>query len=259
VLPIGFSAPPAHVRPSVTAGLALALVAVLVHVQLLEDAPRVLFCSDLTESPQAVAGSSGTLQGFVCRYGVVPDEVQEGRHLHSLVTASFVHTGLLHLMANLLFLGAFAPRVEEDLGHPGLLLLFLTAGAAGAVGHVLTDPTSTDPVVGASGGVAGVLGAHLLLAGRQAQVRVLAGPLPVRLPTWFAIALWALLQLAYTIALLRLAESTSSTAYPAHVVGFLVGFAAVADRVADDRAGARAPRHERPGAHPRRAGLGSRA
>ena len=235
MIPIGFSAPPRHVRPWVTAALAVVLALVFAHAQGLSDPPRALFCSDLTESPEAVSRAAGTLQDLVCRYGVIPDEVQEGRRLHALATALFVHVGLFHLVVNLLFLGAFAPRVEEDLGHAGVLALFLTAGATGALAHVATAPESTDPTLGASGGVAGILGAHLLLAGR-AEVRVLVGPVPVRLPTWFAIGVWALLQLAYAVAALRLAEATSSTAHAAHVAGFAVGVAAVAGRVLQSRA-----------------------
>jgi membrane associated rhomboid family serine protease len=207
------------------------LVGVFVHVMLLREAPPALFCSDLVESPQAVSRSAGTVQGFVCRWGAVPDEVSSGRALETVVTSVFVHSGWWHLLGNVLFLAAFTPRVEEDLGHLGVLGLFLLCATVGGVAHVLLDPGATAPSVGASGGVAGVLGAHFVLA-RGAQVRVLVGPVPVRLPSRFVISVWAGLQLLYTAVVLRRAQYRGSVSYEVHAVGFLVGLAVVALAVA---------------------------
>lgn len=230
MLPVGVSAPPGSRRPWVTGLLVVALVGVLVHVTLLRDAPAALFCSDLVESPRAVADSAGTVQAFVCRWGAVPDEVSHGRALETVVTSVFVHVGWWHLLANVLFLAAFLPRVEEDLGHLGASALFLVCATAGGLAHVLLFPGLTSPSVGASGGVAGVLGAHLLLA-RGAQVRVLVGLFPVRLPSRFVICVWAGLQIVYTAVVLRRAQYDGSVSYEAHTVGFLVGLAVVATAV----------------------------
>ena len=125
VLPLGLSAPPLHRRPYATAVLVLAMLGVFVYVLQLREAAPALFCSDLTES-------------------VV------------------VHAGWLHLLANLAFLAAFAPRVEEDLGPTGLVALFFGSAVLAAGAHVLLVPDLTAPGIGASGGVAGILGAHLL-------------------------------------------------------------------------------------------------
>lgn len=226
-MPIGVSAPPTFRRPYVTVALAVALAAVFLGTLLLRRAPPALFCTDLTESASALRASADTLQGFVCRWGAVPDELHRGRGLITLLTSVFLHTGWLHVVLNLAFLGAFAPRVEEDLGHAGLLAVFLgSATLAGAV-HVLLVPGQTDPSIGASGGIAGVLGAHLLLA-PWAQVRVLVGPVPVRLPTWFAIGMWIAVQLAYAVVVLRRAEPSGAVSYDVHVVGFAAGLTAVA-------------------------------
>lgn len=226
VLPLGVSAPPRRRRPYLTAALVAVLLGVFVHVLLLREAPPELFCSDLTESPRALARSADTVQGFVCRWGTVPDELRTTGRWLTLLTALFVHTGWWHLIGNLAFLGAFAPRVEEDLGRAGLLALFLGCGVLAGGAHALLDPLQTAPTIGASGGVAGVLGAHLLLS-RGASVRVLVGPVPMRLPTRFVIAVWALLQLTYTAVLLRRADPSSAVAYEVHTVGFLVGLAVV--------------------------------
>lgn len=227
VFPVSVSAPPRFRRPWVTGGLVLVLLAVFVHVRLLRDAPPALFCSDLTESRRALSDSAGTVQAFVCRWGAVPDELAQGRSPETLLTSVLVHVSWWHLLPNVLLLGAFAPRVEEDLGHVGVLALILVCATVAGAAHVLLDPFSTSPTIGASGGVAGVLGAHLVL-GRGAQVRVLVGPVPVRLPSRFVIAVWAVLQLAYTVVVLRSAQYRGAVSYEVHTVGFLVGLAVVA-------------------------------
>jgi membrane associated rhomboid family serine protease len=222
VIPIQVSAPPTTRRPLVTVGLVAVLLAVFVHALLLDHAPPVPYCSDLTESPQALRASASTLQGFVCRWGAIPDDLHEGVGLVTLITSVFVHTSWVHIVFNVAFLGAFAPRVEEDLGHVGLLGVFLGSAVLGGAAHVLLVPNLTVPSIGASGGVAGVLGAHLLLA-PLARVRVLVGPVPIRLPTWFVLLLWVGPQLFLTGVVLRRAEYPAGVSYEVHVVGFLLG------------------------------------
>jgi len=227
VIPLGLSAPPFHRRPYATAVLVAAAVAVFAYVLVLRDAAPALYCTDLTESARALAASADTVQGFVCRWGAIPDELQHGRRLVTLLTSVLVHVSWLHLLANIAFLAAFAPRVEDDLGPVALLGLFFGSAVLGAAAHVLLVPDLTAPSVGASGGVAGVLGAHLLLA-RGAQVRVLVGPVPMRLPTAFVIAVWAGLQIFGAAVLVSRAEYPVGAAYEVHVVGFVVGLAVVA-------------------------------
>lgn len=225
-MPIGLSAPPTSSRPYATASVVLVLLAVFTWTLFLRRAPEALFCSDLTESAAALRASADTLQGFTCRWGAVPDELHRGERLPTLLTSVFVHVGWLHLLVNVAFLAAFAPRVEEDLGAAGVLALFVGSATVAGVVHVLLAPNQTDPGIGASGGVAGVLGAHLLLAPR-AHVRVLVAVVPVRLPTWFVIGMWAGLQLAYTVVALRRAEDPGGVSYDVHAVGFAAGLTAV--------------------------------
>ena len=203
------------------------ILTVFVCTLLLRDAPPALFCSDLSESDRALRASDGTVQGLVCRAGAIPDELRHGRRLFTLLTSVFVHTGWWHVVPNVLFLASFGPRVEEDLHHLGLLLVFFGSAVLAGVAHVLVVPDLTAPSIGASGGVAGVLGAHLVLAPR-AEVRVLAGPFPLVVPTWFALSLWAGLQVVYAAVALRRAEYPQGVSYEVHVVGFAVGLVAVA-------------------------------
>jgi membrane associated rhomboid family serine protease len=227
VLPIGVSAPPRCHRPWMTAALVVACVGVWVHVLLLRSAKLAPYCTDLTESAQALRRASGTVQLFVCQYGAIPDEIAKGQHLGTLLTALFVHASWFHLLSNMLFLAAFAPRVEEDLGSGGLLALFLGGGVVGGVAHALVAPNLVSPAIGASGAVAAVMGAHLLLA-KGAQVRVLIAVVPVRLPSRFVIALWAVLQVGYAAWALSRAEYPGGTSYEVHAVGFALGLVVVA-------------------------------
>lgn len=235
----------------VTVGLVAVMVVVFVHALLLDHAPPVPYCTDLTESPRALRASASTVQGFVCRWGAIPDSLHEGRGLATLVTSVFIHTSWLHLVFNLAFLGAFAPRVEEDLGHLGLFGVFLGSAVLGGAAHVLLVPNLTVPSIGASGGVAGVLGAHLLLA-PLAQVRVLVGPVPVRLPTWFVLLLWVGPQLFLTGVVLRRAEYPAGVSYEVHVAGFLLGLlvAGAVLLARPDLRRSRLPQRKRPLASP---------
>jgi membrane associated rhomboid family serine protease len=226
MLPIGLSAPPRSHRPWTTAALVTVCVAVYVRVLLLREAPLAPYCSDLTESPRALSRAAGTVQLFVCQYGAIPDQLAKGRDPLTLLTALFVHASWFHLLANMLFLVAFAPRVEEDLGSRGLLALFVGGGVLAGVAHVLVAPNLVSPAIGASGAVAAIMGAHLLLA-KGAQVRVLIGPVPMRLPSRFVIALWAVLQVAYAAWALSRAEYPGGTSYEVHAAGFAVGLLAV--------------------------------
>jgi len=227
VLPIGLSAPPRSHRPWVTGALVLTCVAVWVRIVLLRAAKVAPYCTDLTESPRALRRASGTVQLFVCQHGAIPDQIAKGHDLLALATALFVHANWFHLLSNMLFLAAFAPRVEEDLGGAGLLALFLGGGVVAGAAHVLVAPNLVSPAIGASGAVAAVMGAHLLLA-KGAQVRVLIGPVPMRLPSRFVIALWAVLQAGYTAWALSRAEYPGGTSYEVHAVGFAVGLVVVA-------------------------------
>lgn len=221
MLPIGISAPPLR-RPWLTYSLIALTVAVFVHVTLLRTDPPAMFCTDLTESAEAVQRAAGSVQDFTCRFGMIPDEVAKGGRLAAALSAIFVHQSLFHLVGNMLFLLAFGPRVEEDLGRAGLLTLYLVGGGLAGLTHVLAVPNETEPSIGASGAVAAVLGAHLLLAGR-AELRVLILVVPLRLPTWFVITMWAGQQVALAGLVLSRAQYPAGTSYEVHVAGFALG------------------------------------
>ena len=145
----------------------------------------------------------------------------------SVLTAMFLHGGWLHLAGNLLFLFVFGNNVEDRLGRLRFLAFYLACGYAATYGFALPDAGSSQPLVGASGAIAGVLGAYLVLFPRARVWSLLTFFffLPVRLPAWLVLGSWFVLQYLYVQGA-GLAES-AGVAYLAHVIGFVVGAALV--------------------------------
>jgi membrane associated rhomboid family serine protease len=151
----------------------------------------------------------------------------EKRPFVSVLTAMFLHGGWLHLLGNLLFLYVFGNNVEDRLGRLRFLLFYLACGVVATYGFALPFAGSSQPLVGASGAIAGVLGAYLVLFPRARVWSLLTFLffLPVRLPAWLVLGSWFVLQYLYAEGA-GLTESTG-TAYLAHVIGFVVGAALV--------------------------------
>jgi membrane associated rhomboid family serine protease len=141
----------------------------------------------------------------------------------SVLSAMFLHGGLLHLLGNMLFLYVFGNNVEDRLGRLRYLFFYLACGYAATYGFALANPNSEETLVGASGAIAGVLGAYLLLFPR-ARVTSLIPFLffiPVWLPAWVVLGSWFVLQWLYFQGA-GTAEG-AGVAYLAHVVGFVTG------------------------------------
>ncbi len=148
--------------------------------------------------------------------GLVPASVP------TWLTHMFVHGGWLHIVGNLWFLWVFGPAVEGALGRPRFLAFYLACGLAAALSHALTHPASHLPMVGASGALAGVLGAYLVwFPGARVQTLL---PLPlvflVDLPAYVFLGVWAALQLLNATASIG---SESGVAWFAHLGGFTAG------------------------------------
>lgn len=149
-----------------------------------------------------------------------------GPGILSYLTSMFLHAGWLHLIGNMWTLWIFGDNVEERMGRLRFLLFYLLCGLAAGVVHTLTSPLSQIPTVGASGAIAGVLGAYLLLFPRArilTVVPVLFYPLLFRLPAVLYLGFWFLTQfLSGTLALAEPNEA-GGVAWWAHVGGFLAG------------------------------------
>ena len=142
---------------------------------------------------------------------IVPDNF-------TYITYAFLHGDILHLGGNMLFLWVFGDNVEDALGHVRYLIFYLACAAAGAFLHGLIIPDSEAPLIGASGAIAGIVAAYLILHPRV-KIWVLAlGRIPLRLPAWILLALWILFQFAM-IAI----GGEDQISWAAHVGGIIAG------------------------------------
>ena len=146
----------------------------------------------------------------------------------TIFTAMFMHGGLLHLGGNMLFLWIFGNNVEEAMGSVKFLVFYLLAGVAAIALHTVMDRSSEVPTLGASGAIAGVLGAYLLLFPRARVVTVIFIVFfftILELPALLVLGLWFVQQALYSIY--SIGGSGSGVAYLAHVGGFVFGLATV--------------------------------
>lgn len=154
---------------------------------------------------------------------MVPAEVTRGIDLHALLTSMFQHAGLMHLLGNMLFLWIFGDNMEDAFGHVGYLLFYLLTGVIAAATHIVAEPGSVIPVVGASGAVAGVMGGYLLLYPR-AQVDVMLILIVIfkriTIPAFVVLLIWFALQLVNGF---KAGQGGGGVAYWAHAGGFVAG------------------------------------
>jgi membrane associated rhomboid family serine protease len=139
----------------------------------------------------------------------------------------FLHAGWLHIGGNMLFLWIFGNNIEDVLGHVRYLLLYLASGAGAALCQALADPTSSAPMLGASGAIAGVLGAYLLIypyANVHVLVLIIIIVRIVTVPAWLMLGLWFGLQLLSGL-LSETGAGAGGVAFWAHVGGFVTGVA----------------------------------
>jgi membrane associated rhomboid family serine protease len=139
----------------------------------------------------------------------------------TIFTSMFLHGGLLHLGSNMLFLWIFGDNVEESMGHVRFIVFYFVCGAAAALSQVAADTGLTEPMVGASGAIGGILGAYILLH-PQATVRTLVFlgffVTIVHIPAMIVLGLWFLLQFLSVFA-----GGESNVAFWAHIGGFVAG------------------------------------
>lgn len=165
-------------------------------------------------------GNMGGLWEYFALYAVA---VTHGEWLHGLFTHMFLHAGLMHIAGNMLFLWIFGDNLEDQMGHLWFLVFYLACGLAAAGAEILADPGSGVPMVGASGAIAGVMGAYLLMF-PKARVDVLAIFIIFfkifTLPAWLLLGIWFALQLAGGY---MMTGAESGVAYWAHAGGFFGG------------------------------------
>jgi len=163
---------------------------------------------------------------FVRAWAFVPDEFWAGRNLITLVTALFLHGGVIHIAGNMLFLWIFGDNVEDQLGHGTYLLFYLAAGIVASIVFAIVFPVASQPLLGASGAIAGVLAGYLFLFPR-AMVRTFLffGPFLAvgRVAAVLLIGFWFVLQVMQSVVSVIAIASQSNVAFVAHVGGFIFG------------------------------------
>lgn len=164
----------------------------------------------------------GELQALVETHGVVPSALA----WPSLVTGLFLHAGWVHFLGNMLYLWIFGDNVEDRLGHLRYLLFYVGCGVAAAFGHVGVHPASDIPLIGASGAIAGVMGAYFVLYPRS---RVLTAVFLVvfldliEIPAIYFLGIWFLMQLFSGVGSIGADIADGAIAVWAHVTGFAAG------------------------------------
>lgn len=177
-----------------------------------------LFLYELTLSP-------GDLNRLFETWGIVPDQISQ--HLPSLITSMFLHGGWLHLIGNMLFLWVFGRNVEDLIGSGRYLIFYVMCGVVSAVVQVIFTPYSRVPTIGASGAIAGVMGAYLIKFPRARILTLVTVfffittmdiPAAVLLLWWFAIQFFSGFG-----SLGSNDYSSGGVAFFAHIGGFLAG------------------------------------
>ncbi len=186
-------------------------------------ANAAVFLYELSLGPQY-------LDTLINQMGMVPASLTQGPAQASSafwtpVSSMFLHGGWMHLLGNMLYLWIFGNNIEDSMGHLRFICFYLIVGLAAAVTHVVLNPTSTVPTIGASGAVSGVLGAYLVLF-PHARVRTLLTLgffiHITYLPAWVLLVLWIGLQFV-SQAMQPIDPNAGGVAYAAHIGGFVAG------------------------------------
>jgi len=169
-----------------------------------------------------------TIHPFLQAYGVIPAAFS----WPTIFTSMFLHSGWLHFLGNMLYLWIFGDNVEDRFGHGRFLAFYLFCGASAAVAHVAINPDSVLPTIGASGAIAGVMGAYFILYPHARVVTLL--PLfifwqIIEVPAIFFLGIWFLMQFFSGVGSIALTSGsqTGGVAFWAHVAGFVAGVAGV--------------------------------
>ncbi len=186
-------------------------------------------------------------EAFTYGYSVVPAEITRGDDIDSVVriggqalrlypgptpvyltlfSSMFMHGGIGHLFGNMLYLWIFGDNVEDAMGHGKYLIFYLICGVLASAAHILVAPNSVVPSLGASGAIAGLLGAYLVLYPKQG-IRVLYWGRVVVMPAIMVIGFWGFLQFLSGFGSLAQVGEQGGVAYMAHIGGFVAGIALV--------------------------------
>jgi membrane associated rhomboid family serine protease len=178
----------------------------------------------------ALFGASDSLEQVVLNYGMAPYFVLHGERLYTLLTSMFLHADLIHLGGNMLFLYVFGDNIEDTFGHGRYLIFYFISGFAASAAFIGAQLLSNDALalftvaIGASGAIAGVLGAYLILypKARILTLVFIGWVFIVPIPAIFFLGFWFVYQFLYGMLTLGV-EAATGIAYWAHIGGFIAG------------------------------------
>ncbi len=179
---------------------------------------------------------------FILRWSLIPADIIAGQHWETILTSMFMHQGWEHIIGNMVFFWAFGPEIEDVMGSGRYVVFYLLGGLAATFAQIMVDPTSTIPNLGASGAIAGVMGAFLVTYPRdEIRTVVLLGWFTrvTFIPAALLCGLWFVSQVFNGVGSL-MSTDTGGVAYMAHIGGFAFGAITArlfesSDRVADRR------------------------
>jgi membrane associated rhomboid family serine protease len=178
---------------------------------------------------QVTLGSEG-VQEFVETWGFIPSRFWSGEGIYTILTSIFLHGGLLHIVSNMVFLAIFGPNVEDQLGRRTYAVFYLTGGIVATLIYAIVFAGNEQPLVGASGAIAAVLGGYVLLFPRS-MVRSLLfmGPFITagRVAAIILIGFWFVIQVVQSIVSVFELAPQQNVAFLAHAAGFVFGIIAV--------------------------------
>src|SRR6202142_774988 len=196
------SSEPHYTRATVT----LSIIAVNVAV----------FLYQLSLGLNSYAGSR-----FIMHFGLVPDRFTYS----SVITSMFIHGGFLHIAGNMWFLWIYGRGIEDTLGHAKFVFFYLVCGVVAALAQIIVDPSSTLPTVGASGAIAGVMGAYLIKFPRariHSLIIIVVFPVMFDIPAALMLVYWFIIQLFSEYgSIARTQVGNGGVAYAAHIGGFV--------------------------------------
>ncbi|MGB3346896.1 MAG: rhomboid family intramembrane serine protease [Candidatus Humimicrobiia bacterium] len=171
--------------------------------------------------------STLNLQDFINKWGFSPSSLAllpSTMPIITMLSSMFLHGNFLHLLFNMWFLWIFGDNIEDAFGHLKFLIFYFLCGIVAILGHTLFYPQSSQPIIGASGAISGVMAAYLLLYWKS-SIKVLMFFTITKIPALIFIALWFIYQVVYGMGSLVHPVSLENVGWFAHIGGFLMGIA----------------------------------
>ncbi len=201
---------PTERTPVITITFIVACVLVFLYQASLPPQPGEILVFQYGAIPAIVFGHANLPEGIVA----IPAYA-------TLITSMFLHGGWMHLIGNMLYLWVFGNNIEDVMGHARYVVFYLTCGILAALSHAVTEPSSTVPMVGASGAISGVLGAYLLLFPRAHVLVLMPGIGMTRVAAGIVLGMWFVMQLLS--GGMSIGSKGGGVAFFAHIGGFIAG------------------------------------